>query len=229
MSSVVVVTGAAGALGKAVVEEFLSLGSSIIAVDVNIDALRAAYPDNGRVQPVAVDLTNAGKTVESLESALAGRAANVLCNIAGGFDMGPAVHETDDAMWRRMLDLNVATLINASRAIVPGMKAAGQGKIVNVAAASASSGKGAMGAYCASKGAVARLTESMAQELRDAGINVNAVAPSIIDTPANRSAMPDADPGKWVSLVDLASVIGFLASDRARAVHGAVVPVVGLS
>jgi NAD(P)-dependent dehydrogenase (short-subunit alcohol dehydrogenase family) len=100
---------------------------------------------------------------------------------------------------------------------------------VNVAAASATSGKGAMGAYCASKSAVARITESMAMELREKGINVNAVAPGVIDTPANRAAMPDADVTNWVSLSDLASVIEFLASSRANAVHGAVVPVVGLS
>ena len=86
-----------------------------------------------------------------------------------------------------------------------------------------------MGAYIASKSAVARFTESMALELRDHGIGVNAVAPSIIDTPANRAAMPDADPGKWVAPEQLADVIGFLASDAASAIHGAVIPVVGLS
>jgi len=101
--------------------------------------------------------------------------------------------------------------------------------VVNVAAASASSGKAMMGAYCASKDAVARLTESMALELRGQGINVNAVAPSIIDTPANRGAMPDADPSNWVPPEKLAHVIGFLASDAASAIHGAIIPVVGLS
>jgi NAD(P)-dependent dehydrogenase (short-subunit alcohol dehydrogenase family) len=179
---------------------------------------------------VAVNLTDAEKTRDALTDALASSgAASVLCNIAGGFTMGPAVHETADDMWRRMMDMNVATLINACRAIVPGMIAAGSGRVVNVAAASATSGKGAMGAYCASKSAVARITESMAMELREQGINVNAVAPGVIDTPANRAAMPDADVTNWVSLSDLASVIEFLASSRANAVHGAVVPVVGLS
>ena len=95
--------------------------------------------------------------------------------------------------------------------------------------ASASSGKASMGAYCASKSVVARLTESMALELREKGINVNAIAPSIIDTPANRADMPDADFAKWVSTRQLADVIGFLASERASAIHGAVIPVVGLS
>ncbi|WP_076593865.1 SDR family NAD(P)-dependent oxidoreductase [Herminiimonas arsenitoxidans] len=230
MSSVVVITGAAGALGKSIVTFFLDRGATVVAVDMNANVLQTAYGSNPKVKTVAVDLTNADKTEVALKDALSSLGpANVLCNIAGGFDMGPAVHETDDAMWRRLMDMNVATLINASRAVVPGMKTAGRGKIVNVAAASAVSGIGAMGAYCASKSAVARLTESMAQELRGYGINVNAVAPSILNTPTNRAAMPDADTNKWVALEDLSAVVGFLASDYAKAVHGAVLPVVGLS
>lgn len=229
-SPIVVVTGAAGALGKAVAHAFLAQGARVLAVDIDLAALQGAYAANPGVTTVALDLSDADQTLDALGTALArlGHAA-VLCNIAGGFDMGPAVHETGDALWRRMMDLNVATVINAARAVVPGMQAAGRGKIINVAAASATGGKGAMGAYCAAKSAVARLTESMAMELRADGINVNAVAPSILDTPANRAAMPDADPANWVALDDLAGVIAFLASDAAKAVHGAVLPVVGLS
>ncbi|MDX9698736.1 MAG: SDR family NAD(P)-dependent oxidoreductase [Rhodocyclaceae bacterium] len=229
-SPVVVVTGAAGALGKAVADVFLAQGSMVLAVDLDEAALSRVYGNQANVRCVAVNLTDASKTKELLTAALVQfGTASVLCNIAGGFDMGPAVHETDDAMWRRLMDMNVATVLNACRVVVPGMQSAGRGKVVNVAAASAISGKGAMGAYCASKSAVARLTESMAAELRESGINVNAVAPSILDTPANRAAMPDADTSKWVSLADLAAVIEFLASTRANAVHGAVVPVIGLS
>jgi len=229
-SKVVVVTGAAGALGKAVVALFLEQGATVVAVDVDGEQLYSVYGRNPHVRAAAVDLTAAGTTRTVLQEALAGIGpADVLCNIAGGFDMGPTVHETDDTMWRRMMDLNVATLINAARAITPAMKTAGRGKIINIAAASAASGIGSMGAYCASKSAVARLTEAMAQELRGSGINVNAVAPSILDTPGNRAAMPDANPANWVALGDLGAVIGFLASEQARAIHGAVIPVVGLS
>jgi NAD(P)-dependent dehydrogenase (short-subunit alcohol dehydrogenase family) len=105
----------------------------------------------------------------------------------------------------------------------------GRGAIVNVGALAALSGKPAMAAYTASKAALIRLTEAMAAELRDRGINVNCVLPSIIDTPANRAAMPKADFAKWVAPAALADVIAFLASDGARAVHGAAVPVAGLS
>ncbi|HQD84691.1 MAG TPA: SDR family oxidoreductase, partial [Quisquiliibacterium sp.] len=112
---------------------------------------------------------------------------------------------------------------------VPAMLRNGRGAIVNVAARAALAGAGSMGAYVASKSVVVRLTETMAAELRERGINVNCVLPSIIDTPDNRAAMPDADPSRWVATEDLAQVMLFLASDAARAVHGAALPVSGLS
>jgi NAD(P)-dependent dehydrogenase (short-subunit alcohol dehydrogenase family) len=153
----------------------------------------------------------------------------VLCNIAGGFRMGEAVHETSTDTWELMLRLNAGTVLDMARAVVPSMLAQGQGWIVNVAAGAALRGAAHMGAYAASKSAVMRLTESMAAELRTRGIHVNCVLPSILDTPENRAAMPDADPGHWVSPEDLAAVIRFLASPAARAVHGAALPVSGLS
>ena len=128
-----------------------------------------------------------------------------------------------------LFDLNVRTVLHAARAVVPRMLAAGHGRIVNVGAFAAQKGAADMGAYVAAKSAVIRLTESMAAELRDKGINVNCVLPTIIDTPENRKAMPEADPARWVAPDDLASVIAFLASDAARAIHGAAVPVTGLS
>jgi NAD(P)-dependent dehydrogenase (short-subunit alcohol dehydrogenase family) len=154
---------------------------------------------------------------------------DVLCNIAGGFRMGSAVHETSDKDWDLMLNLNARTLLNMSRAVVPVMLKGGGGKIVNIGAFAAQKGAAQMGAYIASKSAVIRLTETMAAELREQNINVNCVLPTIIDTPENRSAMPKADPKRWVAPQDLAQVIVFLASDAARAIHGAALPVTGLS
>lgn len=227
----VVVTGAAGGLGRIVARMFQEAGARLILVDISEAALVAAFGAARDDQLlVAVDLTNAAAVEDALKPIFDQHgAATVLCNIAGGFSMGPAVHETPDQLWRQLLDLNVATVINACRAVVPAMLKARNGKIINVAAAGASSGAAQKGAYCAAKSAVARLTESMALELRGQGINVNAVAPSIIDTPANRADMPDADFSEWVSPQDLGKVIGFLASHEAGAVHGAVIPVVGLS
>lgn len=227
----VVVTGAAGSLGKAVAKAFLQDEVRLVLVDISNEGLAKAHADLAAEHlRIAVDLTDAAAVEDALAPVFEQHgAANVLCNIAGGFNMGPAVHGTSDQAWRQLIDLNVGTLINASRATVPGMVAAGRGKVINVAAASAVTGSANMGAYCASKSAVARLTESMALELRESGVNVNAVAPSILDTPANRSDMPDADPARWVSLQDLGQVIRFLASPGANAIHGAVIPVVGLS
>ena len=143
--------------------------------------------------------------------------------------MGAPVHTTPDSDWNFMFDVNARTLLHAARAVVPRMLAGGGGKIVNVGAFSAQKGTANMGAYIAAKSAVIRLTESMAAELREQSINVNCVLPTTIDTPENRSAMPKADPRKWVSPEDLANVIVFLASPAARAIHGAAIPVTGLS
>lgn len=226
----VVVTGAAGGLGRVVAQMFQQAGARLVLVDISESALIATFSAAQDDQfLVAVNLTNGAMVEDTLKPIFAQHGpATVLCNIAGGFSMGPAVHETTDQLWHQMLDLNVATVINACRAVVPAMIDARHGKIINIAAAGASSGAANKGAYCAAKSAVARLTESMALELRSQGINVNAVAPSIIDTPANRADMPDADFSQWVSPQDLSKVIGFLASADASAIHGAVIPVVGL-
>lgn len=226
----IIITGAAGVLGRATSQAFS--GEAQVLVDLTTDSLQRAYGANTSLRrQVSVDLLEAAATRTALRSVLAEfpDTRPVLCNIAGGFVMGTEVHDTDDTVWTRMLRLNLDTLLHASGAVIPAMLARGYGKVVNVAAAAAFSGKAQMGAYVAAKSAVARVTESMSQELRGRGINVNAVAPSIIDTPANRAAMPDANPAQWVAPQDLANVMRFLASDEAVAVHGAVLPVVGLS
>ena len=228
---VVMVTGAAGALGRAVVAAFKDAGARCALLDNNADALRAAFGENRADQlAIAADLADQAALQRAVDKALAtfGR-IDILCNIAGGFRMGTPVHDTPADVWRLMIELNAGSIIRMSHAVVPPMLAAGAGKIVNVAAMGGLKGGAAMGAYAASKSAVMRLTESMAAELRDKNINVNCVMPSIIDTPANRADMPKADPRKWVDPRALADVILFLASDRARAMHGAAVPVVGLS
>jgi len=227
----VMVTGAAGNLGKAVAAAFAGQGARLVLLDRQIDSLRAAFGDEEENRLfLATDLLKGQQVAAALTAAVErfGR-INVLCNLAGGFRMGDAVHETADSTWDFMLDINVRTLLNMVRAVVPHMLERGGGKIVNVGAFSAQKGMANMGAYCASKSSVIRLTEAMAAELRTQNINVNCVLPTIIDTPENRAAMPAADPLRWVAPKDLASVIVFLASDAARAIHGAALPVTGLS
>ncbi len=216
----IIITGANGTLGRATVAAALERGATVIAID-----LEHASP-SGAVKTLALDLTDAGAVAAAVADL--GR-IDALFNIAGGFDMGPAVHETPDTGFDAMFRMNVVTMRNMCAAAIPVMLRQGRGAIVNVGALSAREGQANMGAYCVAKSAVMRLTESMAKELRKDGINVNAVLPSIIDTPPNRQAMPDADFSKWVAPADLANVICFLGSDAARAVHGALVPVTALS
>ena len=143
--------------------------------------------------------------------------------------MGDDATDPDSDQWDRMFQLNVDTNRNATMGAVPVMLAGGGGAIVNIGALGALSGQGAMSAYCCSKSSIMKLTESLSEELRHKRINVNAVLPSIIDTPPNRQDMPDADFSHWVSPENLAEVICFLASDSASAIHGALIPVRGLA
>ncbi len=152
-----------------------------------------------------------------------------LVNIAGGFHSGEPVHETPLEIWDRMLGINALTTFLTSRAVLPHMIAQGYGKVVNIGGRVALEGKKNMAAYSVSKTAVLRLTESMSAEVKGHGINVNCVLPGTIDTPANRQAMPNADFSRWVQPEALADVILFLLSDAARAIHGAAIPVYGLT
>ncbi len=229
---VVVVTGAAGGLGQTIAAFFRSAGARLALVDYSDTLLQKAFPQSDAETEIllACDLTSRDSTAHAF-GRIVGRFGriDVLANIAGGFMMGEAVHETTDKTWDFLFNLNTRSILNTAAAVVPVMLQSGGGKIINVSSNSSKQGVALQGAYIASKSAVTRLTETMADELRGQHINVNCIMPSIIDTPANRNAMPDADYSKWVKPADLASVVGFLASDASCAVHGASVPVVGLS
>ncbi len=227
----ILITGACGNLGRAVAQAFSRRGANLVLLDRDATLLAKAFGGDSPTQLcLAADLMDAAAVQAAADQAHThfGR-IDVLCNLAGGFRMGQAVHETTDGTWDFLMGLNARSLLHTARAVVPGMLAAGHGKIVNVGAGAAARGAAQMGAYSASKSVVARLTESMAAELREKGINVNCVLPSIIDTPENRKDMPNADPSRWVAPAQLADVIVFLASDGAGAIHGASIPVAGLS
>ena len=222
----VVLTGAAGNLSRAVTSAFAQAGDNLVLLDL----MPGALPESERQLYIATNLLDAPSVQAAVDKAVQRfKRIDVLCNIAGAFRMGAPVHETSDEDWNFLIDVNVRTLLHTSRAVVPRMLAEGGGKIVNVGAFAAQKGVAQMGAYVAAKSAVIRLTETMAAELRERNINVNCVLPTIIDTPENRKAMPDADPKRWVAPAALAEVIVFLASDAARAIHGAALPVTGLS
>ncbi|SNT25024.1 NADP-dependent 3-hydroxy acid dehydrogenase YdfG [Noviherbaspirillum humi] len=227
----VLITGAGGNLGRAVAHAFAERGARLVLADIDRPRLQQAYGGEGDARLFApANLLDAAQVAAAVNQARQRFGSiDMLCNIAGGFRMGPRVHETADADWDFLLGLNAKSMLNAVRAVVPGMLESGGGKVVSVAANAALKGVAGMGAYCASKDVVIRLTESMSAELRDSGINVNCVLPSIIDTPENRAAMPEADFSRWVAPQALADVICFLCSDGARAIHGAALPVVGRS
>ena len=227
----IVITGGFGVLGAAAAEAASAKGARPVLVDF---AARASAGQAPRLAANAVllggvDLTEPRMAEEAMAAAAAetGR-IDALLNIAGGF-VWQTLEEGAPEAWDRLYAMNVKTAANASRAALPWLLAAGgRGAIVNVGANGAVKAGAGMGAYAASKAGVAKLTESLAEELKGRGVRVNAVLPSILDTPQNRADMPDADPGAWVAPADLAAVMLFLASDQARAVTGALVPVTGL-
>ena len=217
-----VVTGGHGILGKAVVAAALANGLNVVLID---HATGEAAPD-GALEIGGVDLTDAG-AAEAAMAKVVERFGGIdaLLNVAGGF----VWQTTEDAhpAWDKMFALNLTTALNASRAALPHLKASAEGRIVNVGANGALKAAAGMGAYGASKSSVHRLTEAMAEELKSTSVTVNAVLPSILDTPQNRKDMPDADPAKWVQPSDLAEVMLFLASPASRAITGALIPVTG--
>ena len=194
----------------------LELGAEVKVLD--LDFSNTMPTAGASCEPLSVDLLD----LHAVENRIADMGTiDVLLNLAGGFSMGNAVHQTTPEGFLHMYDINVSSLLNTVRNVVPVTLAKSQRSIVNVGAKAALQGSALMGAYIAAKSSVLRLTECMAEELRQRGIRVNAVLPSIIDTLANRAAMPDEDHGLWVAPKDLVNTNLYLASDGANAVTGA--------
>ncbi|HZZ69158.1 MAG TPA: SDR family NAD(P)-dependent oxidoreductase [Phenylobacterium sp.] len=223
---VYVITGASGVLGSAVARAVAEAGSPVALIDFAQDPpAEPAGPDvffQG-----GVDLTDANSASAAID-AVADRfgGLDVLLNIAGGFSW--QTHENSLVeTWHRLFLMNVQTASNASRAAIPHLRRSAAGRIVNVGANAALKASMGMGAYAASKAGVHSLTQALSEELKADGITVNAVLPSIIDTPTNRADMPKADASAWVTPTELAAVMLFLASPQASAVTGALIPVTG--
>lgn len=229
----VIVTGAAGNVGSAVARLLAERGARIAAVDAvkePLERMVARLPGPGRHLALSghdlLDPAACTSIANRAEQAFGGIDGAV--NTVGGFAMAPLGDSGPD-LWDRMFEMNLKSALNLYRAIVPIMVAAGHGSLVAIGAAAALRAPGQMGAYAAAKGAVLRLTESLADELKADGVRVNAVLPGTIDTPQNRAAMPDADPSVWVKPTEVAEAILFLLSDAASGVTGALLPVGGRS
>jgi NAD(P)-dependent dehydrogenase (short-subunit alcohol dehydrogenase family) len=221
------ITGAFGVLGSAVAKAAADQGARLALIDFAKDP-PPGLPSGPDVLVLGgVDLTDAvaaGAAIDAVADQFGG--LDVLLNIAGGFTWEK--HEGGDSdTWRRLFLMNVQTASNASRAAIPHLKRSHAGRIVNVGANGAVKAALGMGAYAASKAGVHSLTQALSEELKGDGVTVNAVLPSIIDTPTNRADMPKADFASWMRPQELAAVMLFLASEDASAVTGALLPVTG--
>lgn len=219
----VLVTGGLGALGKSVGSLLAARGARVVLLDraqvQNVPGMAGVLGGIDLVDPAA-----SAAAVAEANCLMGG--LNALVNVAGGFRW-ETLEGGSIETWDAMYGMNLRSAVVASHAVLPFLRAAAPAAIVNVGALAAQKAGAGMGAYAASKAGVARLTEALAEELKDAGVRVNAVLPSILDTAANRAEMPDADASRWVSPAALAAVIAFLLSDDAQAVTGACIPVAG--
>lgn len=225
-SPVYIVTGGFGVLGGAVATRLAADGARVVLID------RGTRIDDDLPAGIALALgaIDVGDEAAGMAAYAQVREAfggiDGVINVAGGFTW-ETVAGGALASWDRMYATNLRTAVASCRAALPHLLARRQGRIVNVGAAAAGRAALGMGAYAAAKAGVARLTEALADEVKEQGITVNAVLPGIIDTPANRADMPDADTTRWVAPAQLAGVIAFLLSTDASAITGACIPVTG--
>ena len=226
---IAIVTGGTGALGQSIVLRFLRAGATVGVpwfVAEEWAALQAAAGEaRARLSGRKIDMADeAAVTAFVAETGGATTRVDVIVNAVGGF-AGGDLASTPLAEWRRMIDLNLTSAVVGCRAVLPGMRAARWGRIINVSSRAVVPPLGGFIGYTVAKSAVIALTQALAQEERPHGITVNAVLPSTMDTPGNRRAMPDADRSTWVSTQAVADVIAYLASESASAVTGTCVAV----
>jgi NAD(P)-dependent dehydrogenase (short-subunit alcohol dehydrogenase family) len=229
---VVLVAGGTGGLGHAVSLAFLKENAAVVVTyrkQEDLDALRIAAGTNGsRLEGHAVDVTDEAAVRQLVEKIVAKyRRLDAMVNTVGGYAGGTKLWELETKVFDQMLALNLRAGYALSRAAVRAMLKEGHGAIVNVAAKAAVDHAAGAAAYAASKAAAVALLDSLAAETKGSGVRVNTILPSIIDTEANRKAMPKADFAKWPKPEDIARVILFLCSDDARVIHGAAIPVYG--
>lgn len=231
---VAVITGASGNLGSAIAKKLINSGSKLALVDRNLEILQELY--EGLINPentmfiAPADVLNKS-FVDTMVTNILNRfrKIDILVNTVGGYRAGSPTHETSLEAWDFMHNLNARSVFISSSAVIPAMLKQNSGKIVNIASRAALIGSANAAAYSASKSAVIKITESMSAELKSSGINVNCIIPGTLDTIQNRQAMPEADFASWVDPDSIADLILFLASDASRDIHGAAVPVYGLS
>jgi NAD(P)-dependent dehydrogenase (short-subunit alcohol dehydrogenase family) len=222
---VVLITGAKGGLGTFVTEAFLAAGDTVVGTSKSIQESDFYH---SRFVAMASDLTDAASAARLVDCVIQRfQRIDVLVHVMGGFSGGKPIAETDDATWDRMMNLNLRSGFNIFRAVIPRMRAAGQGRIVAIASRAAVEAPANIAAYGASKAALVSLVRAAALENKDRSLTVNAILPSTIDTDANRKADPTADFSRWVAPASIADLVVFLSSEAAGQITGATIPIYG--
>ena len=220
---VVLITGASGGLGSTVTKAFLDAGAFVIGVARSITSAEFDHPN---FKPMPADISTLEKTRELAVAIHAKHGAiDVMVHLVGAFAGGKAIHETDPVTMDKMLDLNFRSSFNMLAAVLPGMRLRKAGAVLMIGSRAAVDAPASLGVYAASKAALVSLVRTAALENKECGITVNVILPGTMDTPVNRAAMPDADPAKWVSPVDVAALLLSIAGNKA--VSGAVIPIYG--
>ena len=228
----VLITGGTGILGSAVTKAYLEEDDKVAVTylfDNEVERFKQHNPDIcDDVTFLFANVTEEGEVQQTIETFINQFGGlDILVNIVGGFVGGIPAAELEQDRWDFMMNLNLKSVFLCCKAVIPHLSERGSGKIVNVSARAGLKGEAGLSAYCVSKGGVRTLTESLAAEVMDSGINVNCIMPSIMDTPMNRDAMPEEDHSRWVKTEDVAKVICFLTSDDASIINGAAIPVYG--
>lgn len=227
---VVLVAGGTGALGRAVSAAFVEAGATVIVTyrrESEFGALEHAVGSGAvRLSGYALDVMDESALADAISDVVARHERlDVLVNAIGGYSAGAPLWEMETSVLERMLSLNLHSGYRLARAVVPTMLKQGRGALVNVAATAAFNPMPSAGAYVASKAAAVAMIGSLAADLKGSGVRANSICPTIIDTEANRAAMPGADYSAWAKPGDIARVILFLCSSDARLIHGAAIPV----
>lgn len=225
---IVIVTGASGALGSQVVRRWLEAGAKVVAIGGSKSPEGIGESEN--LAAASFDLTTETGAEAMAEFARASFGEpDTLIHTVGGFSMGPVDGPQAASQWDRMMAMNATSAFHCIRAVLPAMKAKGEGWIVGIASRAAVQPGAQIAAYAASKAALVALIQATADEVRSQDIHVNAILPSTIDTPANRAAMGDAHAAKWVTTDEIAEATLFLCSLQARSIHGATIELYGKS
>ena len=221
--SIVLITGAKGALGSFITGNFLATGATVVGASRSISA--QDFPESNFV-PLAADLTKAAGAKEAIQGVMSrfGK-LDILVHVMGGFAGGKTVSETDDATWEQMRDLNLTSAFYTLRAAIPHLRKSGHGRIVAIGSLAAVDPHAGLGAYVAFKSALTALIRTVALENKDAGLTANVVLPGTMDTPANRKAMPGANFSTWVQPKDVADLVLWLSDERAHHLTGLAVPI----